>query len=60
MNLIDTCRKKEVKLIVCGLHHQPWDIARRSGLLTHLEDHLESDLPAAIQRAVRLSARPGQ
>jgi SulP family sulfate permease len=60
MNLIDTCRKKEVKLIVCGLHHQPLDIARRSGLLTHLEGHLESDLPAAIQRAVSLSARPGQ
>lgn len=48
------------QLIVCGLHHQPLDIARRSGLLTHLEGHLESDLPAAIQRAVSLSARPGQ
>jgi SulP family sulfate permease len=60
MNLIDTCRKKEVKLIVCGLQHQPLDIARRSGLLTHLEGLLESDLPAAIQQAVSLSARPGQ
>ncbi|WP_090043547.1 SulP family inorganic anion transporter [Limnohabitans sp. 2KL-27] len=55
MNLIDTCRRKEVTLIVCGLQHQPLDIARRSGLLNHLQGPLESDLPAAIQRALSLS-----
>ena len=55
MNLIETCRKKEVQLIVCGLLHQPLDIAHRSGLLAHLEGHLEPDLPAGLHRAVSLS-----
>ena len=55
MNLIVTCRKKEVHLIVCGLLHQPLDIAHRSGLLVHLEGRLEPDLPAGLHRAVSLS-----
>jgi SulP family sulfate permease len=60
MNLIDSCRKKEVHLIVCGLMHQPLDIARRSGLMAHLEGLLEADLSSGLQRAVSLSARQGQ
>jgi SulP family sulfate permease len=55
MNLIVTCRKKEVQLIVCGLQHQPLDIAHRSGLLVHLEGRLEPDLPSGLHRAVSLS-----
>lgn len=58
MNLIETCRKKTTQLIVCGLSHQPLDIARRSGLLTHLEGHLQPDLAAGLARAVSWS--PGQ
>jgi len=60
MNLIDTCRKKEVHLIVCGLQHQPLDIARRSGLMEHLKEQLEADLLSGLQRAVSLCARQGQ
>ncbi|PIT74223.1 sodium-independent anion transporter [Limnohabitans sp. G3-2] len=60
MNLIDTCRKKEVHLIVCGLLHQPLDIARRSGLLAHLEGQLAADLPSGLQRAVRQWPPQGQ
>jgi sulfate permease, SulP family len=60
MNLIDTCRKKEVLLIVCGLLHQPRDIARRSGLLEHLEGQLEADLPSGLQKAVSQLAPQGQ
>jgi SulP family sulfate permease len=60
MNLIDTCRKKEVHLIVCGLLHQPLDIARRSGLLEHLEGQLEADLPSGLQKAVSQLAPQGQ
>jgi sulfate permease, SulP family len=60
MNLIDTCRKKQVQLIVCGVLHQPLDIARRSGLLEHLEGRLEPDLPAGLQRAIGLVKRPAQ
>ena len=52
MNLIETCRKKQVVLIVCGLMHQPLDIARRSGLVEHLEGRLEADLSAGLARAL--------
>ena len=52
MNLIHTCRKKQVQLIVCGLMNQPLDIARRSGLLEHLQDQLEPDLAAGLARAI--------
>ena len=55
MNLIHTCRKKHIHLIVCGLLHQPMDIARRSGLIGHLEGQLEADLPAGLARAVSLA-----
>ena len=55
MNLIHTCRKKNVLLIVCGLQHQPLDIARRSGLIEHLDGQLETDLPAGMARAVSLA-----
>lgn len=56
MNLIETCRKKTTHLIVCGLSHQPLDIARRSGLLEHLNGHLQPDLAAGLARAVSWSA----
>jgi SulP family sulfate permease len=60
MHLVDSCRRKEVQLVVCGLMHQPLDIARRSGLMEHLEGRLEADLASGLQRAVRLSASAGQ
>jgi sulfate permease, SulP family len=56
MNLIHTCRKKQVQLIVCGLLHQPMDIARRSGLIEHLDGQLEADLPSGLARAVSLAS----
>ena len=36
--LARTCKKKHVRLIVCGLGHQPLDMAQRSGLLHALPD----------------------
>jgi SulP family sulfate permease len=60
MNLIHTCRKKKVHLVVCGLMHQPLDIARRSGLLQHLEGRLEPDLATGLSRAVDLSEDPAR
>ncbi len=36
MDLARTCQRHGVRLIVCGLAHQPLDIARRSGLLEQL------------------------
>jgi SulP family sulfate permease len=60
MNLIHTCRKKQVQLIVCGLLHQPMDIARRSGLIEHLDGQLEADLPSGLARAVSLAGAPAR
>jgi len=57
MNLVASCRKKNVELIVCGVMHQPLDIARRSGLLTQLEGRLEPDLASGLARAVYLAQR---
>jgi SulP family sulfate permease len=36
--LARTCKKKQLRLIICGLGHQPLDIAQRSGLLQALPD----------------------
>ena len=54
MNLIHTCNKRHVHLIVCGLIHQPMDIALRTGLLDHLEGKLEPDLATGMARAISL------
>jgi len=58
MNLVHTCRKKHVQLIVCGLMHQPLDIVRRSGLLEQLQANLEPDLVAGLARAVAQAEAP--
>jgi sulfate permease, SulP family len=55
MNLIHSCRKKQVYLIVCGLMHQPLDIARRSGLIEHLEGRLEPDLASGLSHALSVA-----
>jgi SulP family sulfate permease len=36
--LVRSCQKKHVRLIICGLAHQPLDMAQRSGLLNALPD----------------------
>ena len=55
MNLIHTCRKKQVYLIVCGLAHQPLDIAHRSGLIQHLDGRLEPDLASGLSHALAIA-----
>jgi SulP family sulfate permease len=57
LELVRACRKKKVRLIVCGLMHQPLDIARRTGLFTLLagepvEAHLFPSLAEGLQQAV--------
>ena len=56
MNLIHTCRKRNIHLVVCGLMHQPLDIARRSGLLEHLEGRLEPDLATGLSHALAVTS----
>ncbi|WP_396438286.1 SulP family inorganic anion transporter [Limnohabitans sp.] len=60
MNLIETCRKKNTTLMVCGLTHQPLDMAQRSGLMEHLKAHLQPDLSSSLALAVSLSADPAR
>jgi sulfate permease, SulP family len=53
MALADTCRKANVRLIVCGLAHQPLDIAVRSGLQKGLKGDAEfADLASGLNAAV--------
>ena len=52
INLARTCQKKQVRLIFCGLAHQPLDIAKRSGLLLRVpEIDRFADLPGALMAA---------
>ena len=55
--LVRTCRRHHVRLILCGLNHQPLDIARRSGLLQlfappDLQTDLASGIAAALDQTV--------
>lgn len=55
LDLARTCGKAQVRLLLCGLQHQPLDIARRCGLLTLLpaqdvQDNLAAGVAAACAR----------
>ena len=47
------CKAKGIKLIICGLAHQPYEMAIRGGLLERLpKDCIYSDLQHGIESAV--------
>jgi SulP family sulfate permease len=51
--LARACQKKNVRLVLCGLAHQPLDIAQRSGLLQLLSGaDLAADLPQGLALAL--------
>jgi SulP family sulfate permease len=53
LSLARSCHKKHIHLIVCGLAHQPLDMAQRSGLLHALPDtHLVPDLSHGLSLAL--------
>jgi SulP family sulfate permease len=53
LELEATCNAKGIKLIVCGLTHQPYEMAIRGGLLERLpNDCIYSDLQHGITSAV--------
>lgn len=53
MDLAHVCQKNKVRLVLCGLSHQPLDIAQRSGLLKMTQpDYLVPDLPGGVAAAV--------
>ena len=53
MSLARTCRKKQVRLVLCGLEHQPLEMMQRCGLVQQLPDHdLCPDLPQGLASAL--------
>ena len=56
LELKHLCDSAQVKLIICGLAHQPYDVAKRSGLLETLgPDCQYPDLALGIQAATHSS-----
>ena len=49
--LAQVCQKKHVKLIICGLNHQPMDIAKRTGLLNLVDSKVWPDWSSALESA---------
>jgi SulP family sulfate permease len=53
LELEDTCKSKGVKLLICGLLHQPYDMAVRGGLIERLsDDAIYPDLHQGIAAAI--------
>jgi SulP family sulfate permease len=52
------CGKKKVHLVVCGLIHQPHDMAQRIGLLTLLSPHLAVSVAQGVEMALSLIQLP--
>jgi SulP family sulfate permease len=51
-NLLLTCEKQQIQLMLCGLNPQPLDILQRTGLLVRLEAHnILSDWQTAVRVA---------
>jgi SulP family sulfate permease len=60
LSLARTCRQRQVTLILCGLTHQPRDIAARSGLLDLVAPaHCVEDVAAGLAVARRVSQNAG-
>lgn len=54
MDLCHACQRAGVRLVLCGLVHQPQDIAHRSGLLRQVgQDNLFPDLASGLSAAVQ-------
>jgi sulfate permease, SulP family len=53
-DLVSACNRQGVRLILCGLSHQPRDIAQRSGLLVALP---ASDYPPDLASGVALACQ---
>ena len=49
--LAQVCQKKHVRLIICGLNHQPMDIAKRTGLLNLVDIKVWPDWSSALESA---------
>jgi sulfate permease, SulP family len=58
LDLVKTCQKNNVHLVVCGLMHQPLDIAQRTGLVKLLADPGRED-PVSLESSLPLTLADG-
>jgi SulP family sulfate permease len=54
------CGQKNVNLVVCGLGHQPRDMAQRIGLLALLSPHLAHSVTQGVEMALTLIQPPNE
>ncbi len=57
-DLARSCRNSGVSLLICGLSHQPLDIAKRSGFVSQVgAEQFYPDLASGVSAAVQLAAK---
>jgi len=54
MSLAHVCQKRQVRLVICGLKHQPMDIAKRTGLLGLIGKDCQPDWATGLETALSL------
>lgn len=52
MALAQVCQKRQVRLLICGLNHQPMDIAKRTGLLDLVGKDCQPDWATGLETAM--------
>jgi SulP family sulfate permease len=52
MSLAHVCQKRQVRLVICGLNHQPMDIAKRTGLLGLIGKDCQPDWATGLETAL--------
>jgi len=53
LELEEVCKSRGIKLFICGLAHQPYEMAERGGLLGRLPSHcIYPDLQQGIATAI--------
>ena len=57
-SLANTCAKKQVRLILCAISHQPLDILKRCGMLNTPSLEVATDLRDAVEKLEKLGSDP--
>ena len=57
-SLANTCAKKQVRLILCAISHQPLDILKRCGMLKTPSLEVATDLDDAVEMLEKLGSDP--
>ena len=57
-SLANTCAKKQVRLILCAISHQPLDILKRCGMLSTPSLEVATDLGEAVEKLEKLGSDP--